>query len=125
MSESTCPVRLTVPADPAFARPVRMLAANLAVLAGLTLDAVEDARMAAEEGFVWSCSTKPAACDLGFTVSEGSLGMEFGLGSAEPAADDETQAYAELILSAVCDEFVCDREAGVLRLTKRTDALDV
>lgn len=124
MIDPNVPVRLTVPADPSFARPVRMLAANLAVLAGLTLDAVEDARMAAEEGFVWSCATKPSSCELGFTVDEGELGMEFSLGEAELPDDDQASSYAELILSAVCDEFACDREAGVLRLTKRTDALD-
>ncbi|WP_293820164.1 ATP-binding protein [uncultured Parolsenella sp.] len=117
-------VRLSVPAEPSYARPVRMLAANLAVLAGLSLEAVEDARMAAEEGFVWCCATKPQTCDVTFSGVEGTLAMEFSLGEAELPEDDQTSAYAELILTAVCDECVMDRKAGTLRLRKSTDVID-
>ncbi|WP_261980090.1 ATP-binding protein [Olsenella uli] len=101
-----------------------MLAANLAVLAGLSLEAVEDARMAAEEGFVWCCATKPQICDVTFSGVEGTLAMEFSLGEAELPEDDQTSAYAELILTAVCDECVMDRKAGTLRLRKSTDVID-
>ena len=45
-------VCLTVPAEPGFARIVRMTAASLAVTCDMGVDEVEDARMAAEEGFV-------------------------------------------------------------------------
>ena len=45
-------IRLTVPAEPAYARSVRMMAANLAVLGEMTVDDIEDMRMAAEEGFI-------------------------------------------------------------------------
>ena len=47
-------VQLSVPAEPAYARSVRMMAANLAVVAGMVVDDVEDVRMAAEEGFVYT-----------------------------------------------------------------------
>lgn len=124
MSFSDSPVMLSVPAQPSYARPVRMLAANLAVLAGLSVDDVEDARMAAEEAFVWCCATKPETFEANFSVSEGSLEMEFLFGDAEPDEDDQTSTYAELILTSVCDECVIDREAGTLRLKKNAGALD-
>lgn len=115
-------VCLSVPADASFARTVRMMAANLAVLAGMSLDDVEDVRMVAEEGFVRCCATHPASCDIVFTVGELEVSIEYALG--EGACDhDETSAYAELILSAVCDEFVCDEASKTLRLIKRAGAL--
>lgn len=117
-------VELSVPAEPSYARSVRMLAANLAVLAGLSVEDVEDVRMAAEEGFVWCCATRPDACLVRFGVEDGSLRLEFSLGQAELAADERTSTYAELILTAVCDECVTDREAGLLRLRKSAGALD-
>ena len=118
-------VSIAVPADPEYARPVRMLAANLAVLAGLSVEDVEDARMVAEEGFVWCCATKPEACEVSFDASGDALTMTFALGEAEPE-DDQIATYAELILTAVCDECELDGEAHTLSLTlqKNVDALD-
>lgn len=123
--EQQMPVSLSVPASASFARPVRMLAANLAVLAGLSVDGVEDVRMAAEEAFVWCCATKPEACEVSFDASEDALTMTFALGEAEPE-DDQIATYAELILTAVCDECELDDEAHTLSLTlqKNVDALD-
>ena len=47
-------VELSAPADPTFARSVRMMAANLAVLCKMNVDELEDVKMAAEEGFVFA-----------------------------------------------------------------------
>lgn len=118
------PVSLSVPAEPGFARSVRMLAANLAVLAGLSFDDVEDVRMASEEGFVWCCATGAPACEIVFDVADGRISMSFVLGHAELPKDDQTSAYAELIFTAVCDECIIDRDAGLLRLTKSVDSVN-
>ena len=117
-------VSITVPADPEYARPVRMLAANLAVLAGLTVEDVEDARMVAEEGFVWCCATKPDAVSIEFEVGEGKMTLSYTFGSAKLPEDDQTSTYAELILSAVCDEVAYDEATHTLRLTKSVDVAD-
>lgn len=118
-------VRLSVPADPSYARPVRMMAANLAVLAGFSLDDVEDARMAVEEGFVWCCATSPEVCEVSFDVSEDRIRAEFALGPADPlASGDPAYAYAELILASVCDEYELDPESGRLVLVKHRGELD-
>ena len=114
-------VSLSVPAEPDYARPVRMLAANLAVLAGLTVEDVEDARMVAEEGFVWCCATKPTTCDIEFEVGEGAIEARYTFGPSEPA-DEQASTYAELILNAVCDECVFDEQTRTLRLTKTVEA---
>ena len=57
-------VCLTVPAEPGFARIVRMTAASLAVTCDMGVDEVEDARMAAEEGFVYACATGQQECGI-------------------------------------------------------------
>lgn len=117
-------VSIAVPADPEYARPVRMLAANLAVLAGLSVEDVEDARMVAEEGFVWCCATEPDAVAIEFEVGEGNMAISYAFGPSELAEDDQTSTYAELILSAVCDECSYDEATRTLRLTKSADVAD-
>ena len=64
-------VCLTVPAEPGFARIVRMTAASLAVTCDMGVDEVEDARMAAEEGFVYACATGQQECGVCFAGYEG------------------------------------------------------
>ncbi len=115
-------VCLSVPSEAAFARTVRMAAANLAVLCGMSVDDVEDVRMAAEEGFVYACATKPTLCELTFTLGEGAVAMDFALGADGGAQDDELSLVA-LLLSAVCDEFEVTEE-GKLHLLKRGDGTD-
>ncbi len=48
-SEATCPITLTVAGDPRLARLVRMTAANVGALCSMSVDRIEDIRMAAEE----------------------------------------------------------------------------
>ncbi|MBE6480050.1 MAG: ATP-binding protein [Atopobiaceae bacterium] len=122
MSDMT--ISLSVPAQPAFARSVRMMAANLAVIGEMTVDDVEDARMVAEEGFVCACATAPATCDIVFTVSPGELAMDFSLGAEVEvlASADAAVGYSALLLSAVCDEYVVDPASSVLHLVKRAVA---
>ncbi len=113
-------VSLSVPAQPLFARSVRMMAANLAVVSNMDVDDVEDLRMAAEEGFVYACATKPAVCDIVFELHESSIVMTFTLGDTISADDDALQ-YANLLLSAICDEYDADYASKTLRLVKFAD----
>lgn len=125
MQEKT--VRLSVPAEAGYARAVRMMASNLAVVCCMSVDDVEDVRMAAEEGFVYSCATAPAVCDITFTLSEGSVAMDFALGDAEPEVIEAAGVdltLAELLLQAVCDDFAVTG-GGVLHLEKTVGAAHV
>ena len=113
----TSHVQLSVPAQAAFARTVRMMAANLAVCLDMSVDDVEEVRMAAEEGFVLSCATKPDACAISFELSEGGIAMDFSIGSS--TADSDELELARLLLAAVCDEFEVDEAAALIHLAKR------
>ena len=115
-------VTLVVPARPTFARSVRMMAANLAVLCSMSVEDVEDARMAAEEAFVYACATGPNECGISFDISDAQLSMTFGLGEGageEDPALAEHIGLAKVLLMAVSDECDIDREGRTLRVTKR------
>lgn len=104
---------LCVPAEPRFARTVRMTAINLAHLVGMSVEDVEDIRMLAEEAFVLTCATEPSEVKIIFTLGDSSLQMDFELGSKSINDDDlaENFAYADLILRAVCDEYAQDENS--------------
>lgn len=73
--------------------------------------------MAAEEGFVLSCASKPAVCAIAFDLSDDGIAMEFPLGEAHDDSDE--LELARLLASALCDEFAIDEEAATIRLVKR------
>ena len=112
-------VRLSVPPQPSFARSVRMMAASLAVACDMSVDDVEDVRMAAEEGFVYSCATDPASCDITFVLSAGEVRATFALGPHEADTEDDALGLAELLLSAVCDEHGLSEDGTQLVLVKK------
>ena len=112
-------VRLSVPARPDYARTVRMMAANLAVVCNMSVDDVEDVRMAAEEGFVYSCATAPESCDVTFELSEAQVRASFSLGAEPVDTGDDALGLAELLLSAVCDEHGLSDDGSALVLVKR------
>ncbi len=117
MPEQT--VRLNVPAEAGFARTVRMMAASLAVACDMSVDDVEDVRMAAEEGFVYCCATEPPSCDVSFSLAEGQIRMAFDLGADEVDDEEGAQGLVELLLSAVCDEHGVSDDGSQLVLVKR------
>ena len=114
-------IKLTVPAEPSFARIVRMTAASLAVTCDMGVDDVEDARMAAEEGFVYACATGQDTCDITFGVGPDAVTMDFSLGEDLGAADaDESLELVEALLAAICDESAITEDGRTLSLAKRT-----
>ena len=116
-------VQLSVPAEPTFARTVRMMAANLAVVCNMSMDDVEDVRMAAEEGFVLCCATAPTSCEVTFALAPGEVRTTFALGG-EIAEEGEGFAFAELLLDAVCDEHGISEDGAQLYLVNRVGVAD-
>lgn len=117
------PITLTVAADPRLARLVRMTASNVAMLSHMSLDRVEDVRMAAEEAFIYACSVqagKPVT--VSFEIDDAHVGITFALaeGLGEPEADSPA-AYADLILGAVCDSYEKHSDPASLLLVCKAD----
>lgn len=118
-------VSLTVSCDPHLARIVRMTAANVATLSSMSVERVEDIRMAAEEAFIYACGTA-AGEDLviDFDTDESHLAMTFKLDApvfAEPSEDDPTAAYVDLILGSVCDVYEKHGQPARLVLDVKAD----
>ena len=124
MSSATSPITLSVAADARYARLVRMTAANAAMLSSMSVDKIEDVRMAAEEAFIYACSTvSDAALEITFDVDDERIEIVFDLGSGARVQDEPEgpAAYADLILFAVCDSYVKTEEPCDLRLVLRAD----
>lgn len=116
-------VSLRLEAKPALARLVRMTAANVAVLSSMSVDRVEDLRMAAEEAFVFACSCIPGQMvTVDFDADDQHVGMTFDMGSAPISeSDDSACAYADLILASVCDTYEKLSEPSRLVLDMKAD----
>ncbi len=111
------PIELTVATDPALARLVRMTAANAAMLSSMSVDRVEDVRMAAEEAFIYACSLEDCSkITIAFDVDDERVAMHVDLAASSDAiqADEEAATYADLILASVCDSY--EKLADPLRL---------
>lgn len=111
------PIALTLAAEPDLARLVRMTAANVGALAGMSVDRIEDMRMAAEEAFIYAASTDPdGALTITFSFDDDGVRMTFELAlDAFPAVKEgDPAAYADLLLAAVCDSY--ERTDGPARL---------
>ena len=106
-SEATCPITLTDAGDPRLARLVRMTAANVGALCSMSVDRIEDIRMAAEEAFIFGCTAIDSDdISIKFDVDESHVGMTFTFGDqATVDEDDQAAVYAELILASVCDSY--------------------
>ena len=122
-SLDTCPISLTVATDPHLARLVRMTAANVAMLSSMSVDRVEDIRMAAEEAFIYACSVTPeSSVNIDFAVDDEHVGMTFELDEAKLAEpDDQASVYAELILTSVCDSYEKTESPLALNLVLKAD----
>lgn len=115
-------ITLTVPGRDEYAKAVRMTAAQLATLIGMTYDEVDDVRMAAQEAFVFArdCIGEADTITFTFTVGASTLTVVVGpLPQCEDTSAHRTsEGYAEFILRSVCDEFSIEKtaEGGLMRL---------
>ena len=124
MSSINSTVKLTVTADPHLARLVRMTAANVATLSSMSVDRVEDIRLAAEEAFVLACAVAPGRdVPISFTFDADAVSMSFDLegSSFETASDAESAVYADLILGAVCDSYEKRAQPAAILMTLKAD----
>jgi anti-sigma regulatory factor (Ser/Thr protein kinase) len=116
-------VVLTLPARGEYARTARLTAAELASRIGMSVDGVDDMKMAVEEAFVFVTDRRVGeTVTFDFTIDEG---IEILVGPMEGSCAEQEgetgERYARFILESVCDEFsLVDAEGGCfVRLVKR------
>ena len=97
---------------------------DVAALSSMSVDRVEDVRMAAEEAFIYACSVENGGkVNIAFVVDEQHVAMDFSLecdAFAEPEAENPA-AYAGLILAAVCDVYKKSDTSAHLHLELKAD----
>ena len=98
------PVRVTlvVPSDPAMARVARLTASALAASAGLTVDAVDDVKIAVSEMLALLVGRGGSApVTLVFASSPGELSIDVSSRTPPFAGDDQELELTNLVLDAV------------------------
>ena len=112
-------VVLTVPADASFVRLVRLAAADAGSRAGLTLEEIDDLRIAVGELCVQIMGPGEATTSLTLAISPGRVEID---GVGPPAPDTGFTGIAESIVSAVADayEVWTDGTTRQFRLTKQS-----
>ncbi|HEY3317257.1 MAG TPA: ATP-binding protein [Coriobacteriia bacterium] len=118
-------IALSVPARGEYARTVRMTAAELASRMGMSIDDIDDVRIAVEESFALAVAHASGA-DVTFTFTLDPEAFEAAATTPSNTCDedleDETGSrYARFILESVCDEFEIRTDDGAcyIRLLKR------
>jgi hypothetical protein len=115
-------VVLTLPARGEFARTARLTAAELAARIGMSVDGIDDVKMAVEEAFVFVTDRRVGdTVTFDFRLADG---IELLVGPMQGSCADQEgetgERYARFILESVCDEFeLVDGDGGCfVRLVK-------
>ena len=103
-------VTLTVPARDEYARTVRMTAVAVLGRSGVSVDALDDVRIAVEEAYIYACELGGVddVITFEFALDDDTLGVKVGPLVNAPDEDDvgdSSDRYARFILESVCDEF--------------------
>jgi serine/threonine-protein kinase RsbW len=111
-------VDLRVPADPSYVAIVRLAATGLAAHGQLTLDDIEDLRLAVDEAcsLVLPHAVAGSPLDVRFEVEEGCLTATVGV-RAEPGAQVDLTGFTWTVLSALVSAVEVSHDAGRLLIT--------
>ena len=97
-------IDLAVPANPEYVGLIRSAAAHIAAHAELTLDAIDDLRLAVDEAFAVLIAHKPesGAVAIKFTIHSEQLNIELTGPAGSPQPDKSSFAWT--VLSALVHE---------------------
>lgn len=116
-------IQLTVPADPAFIGLVRTAAAHAAAHANLTMDQIDDLRLAVDEAFTLAIGTETKTGDVTTKFHIYADGLDIAITGPRGVAVPETGTFAWTILTALVNHVVAAQDdAGHLVLTLQTKA---
>ncbi len=119
-------VEVRVPADGGYVSTVRMAAAGLAARCDLTIDDIEDLRLAVDEAcaLVLPHAIEGATLDAHFELHPAALHVEVSVSAGDGAEPDRT-GYAWTVLDALTASVKVELRDGRLTigLTKRREVL--
>lgn len=108
-------VTLTLPADTSFVSVARSLAAAMAARADLTIDHLEDVRLAVDEAVSQLVREADGTVTLAFAVNAEGLAIEVSArtGASAPPATD---SFGWTVLTALADEVRASAVEGVVTI---------
>lgn len=97
-------IDLAVPAEPEYVGLIRSTAAHVAAHANLTVDAIDDLRLAVDEAFSVLIAHKPetGVVSIRFTIGSEQLDIEFTGPTGSPPPDKSSFAWT--VLTALVHE---------------------
>jgi serine/threonine-protein kinase RsbW len=126
-NESTAPdvVSMTVPADVVYVSTLRLTAASLAARCDLTVDDIEDLRLAVDEAcaLLLPHATAGSVITAHFVLTSGRLLVETSV-ATEDAAEPDRHGFAWTVLGALTSSVDVRQQGGELTiaLTKTREA---
>ena len=122
MSENQNPdgeaVTVSVPADVSFVSTLRLATASLAARCGLTVDDIEDLRLAVDEAcsLLLPHAASGSRLDTRFLLSPGQLSVDAAVQSDDDAQLDKS-GFAWTVLGALASDVDVQRSADTLTIT--------
>ena len=113
-------VEMRVPADGAYVATLRLAAASLAVRCDLTIDEIEDLRLAVDEAcaLLLPHANPATTLDARFVLIPGCLVVTATVASdSNSAAGPDRSGFAWSVLSALASEVEVDGTAGRMAIT--------
>jgi serine/threonine-protein kinase RsbW len=118
-------VQMRVPADVAYVSTLRLAAAGLAARCELTIDDIEDLRLAVDEAcaLLLPHVSRSARLDVSFELRYGSLSVDVST-NPSGAADVDRKGFAWTVLGALASSVDITAEDGrlTISITKRREA---
>ncbi|WP_375476670.1 ATP-binding protein [uncultured Jatrophihabitans sp.] len=111
-------VELRVPADVAYVSTLRLAAASLATRCGLTIDDIEDLRLAVDEAcaLLLPHATDDTTLDARFVLGDGNLAVESSVQSVDTAQPDR-EGFAWTVLGALASSVDVAQSGDRLTIT--------
>jgi serine/threonine-protein kinase RsbW len=118
-------VEVHAPADVVYVSTLRLTAASLAARCDLTIDDIEDLRLAVDEAcaLLLPHATAESTLDARFVLHEGRLEVETSVRTAESAEPDRT-GFAWTVLGALASTVDVRKHDGqlIIAVTKQREA---
>ncbi|HKC26696.1 MAG TPA: ATP-binding protein [Jatrophihabitans sp.] len=111
-------VEVRIPADVAYVSTLRLTAASLAARCDLTIDDIEDLRLAVDEAcaLLLPHATADSTLDARFELSQGRLAVETSVQTDEAAEPDRT-GFAWTVLGALASSVEVHKDGKRLAIT--------
>jgi serine/threonine-protein kinase RsbW len=112
-------VEVQVPADVAYVATLRLMAASLAARCDLTIDDIEDLRLAVDEAcaLLLPHAAPDARLEATFALRPGALSVTASVASAGGQATPDRGGFAWSVLSALASEVDVEATDGWLAIT--------